>query len=170
MSWTDKLAIAVDCSVPFILPVLDSCLCPPGDTSTRVPVLPLNFVCGTRASTRSVRGRCDHVADCLERRSHLPLQKVSIDLLYIDGLVQDCSISSTLAMEILQSYTKPLIYYHIFSFFFPRVVTLIKCRFYLLFSWFRLFKKKLIKSWLTLFYAMSYDELFLYFGLWPHDF
>ena len=30
---------------------------------------------------------------------------------YIDSYVQDCSISSVLAMEILQSYTKPLIYY-----------------------------------------------------------
>ena len=27
-----------------------------------------------------------------------------------DGLVQDCSISSTLAVEILQSYTNPSIY------------------------------------------------------------
>ena len=29
---------------------------------------------------------------------------------YINGLVQDCSISSALAVEILQSCTKPLIY------------------------------------------------------------
>ena len=29
---------------------------------------------------------------------------------YIDSLVQDCSISSALAMEILQSCTKPQIY------------------------------------------------------------
>ena len=29
---------------------------------------------------------------------------------YIDGLVQDCSIFSALAMEILQSCTKPSIY------------------------------------------------------------
>ena len=29
---------------------------------------------------------------------------------YIDGLVQDCSIASALAMEILQSCTKPSIY------------------------------------------------------------
>ena len=29
---------------------------------------------------------------------------------YIDGLVQDCSNSSALAMELLQSCTKPLIY------------------------------------------------------------
>ena len=28
---------------------------------------------------------------------------------HIDGLVQDCSISSALALEILQSYTEPLI-------------------------------------------------------------
>ena len=28
---------------------------------------------------------------------------------YIDGLVQDCSNSSALAMELLQSYTKPSI-------------------------------------------------------------
>ena len=28
--------------------------------------------------------------------------------MYIDGLVQDCSISSVLALEILQSCTKPL--------------------------------------------------------------
>ena len=27
---------------------------------------------------------------------------------YIDGLVQDCSNSNALAMELLQSYTKPL--------------------------------------------------------------
>ena len=31
---------------------------------------------------------------------------------HIDGLVQDCSISSVLAMEILQSCTKPSIYFH----------------------------------------------------------
>ena len=31
-------------------------------------------------------------------------------IFHIDGLVQDCSISSALAMEILQSCTKPLIY------------------------------------------------------------
>ena len=30
--------------------------------------------------------------------------------IYIDGLVQDCNISSVLAMEILQSCTKPSIY------------------------------------------------------------
>ena len=30
---------------------------------------------------------------------------------YIDGLVQDCSNSSALAMELLQSCTEPLIYY-----------------------------------------------------------
>ena len=30
-------------------------------------------------------------------------------IVYIDGLVQDCSICSALAMEILQSYTKPSI-------------------------------------------------------------
>ena len=29
---------------------------------------------------------------------------------YIDGLLQDCSNSSALAMELLQSCTKPLIY------------------------------------------------------------
>ena len=29
----------------------------------------------------------------------------------IHGLVQDCSISSVLALEILQSWTKPLLYY-----------------------------------------------------------
>ena len=29
---------------------------------------------------------------------------------YIDGLVQDCSVSSSLAMEIMQYCTKPLIY------------------------------------------------------------
>ena len=29
---------------------------------------------------------------------------------HIDGLVQDCSMSSVLSMEILQSYTKPLMY------------------------------------------------------------
>ena len=31
----------------------------------------------------------------------------------IDGLVQDCSISSVVTMEILQSCTKSLIYFHI---------------------------------------------------------
>ena len=30
---------------------------------------------------------------------------------YINGIVQDCSISSVLAMEILQSSTKPLIFW-----------------------------------------------------------
>ena len=35
----------------------------------------------------------------------------------INGLVQECSISSELAMEILQSCTKPLIYFHLISFF-----------------------------------------------------
>ena len=35
-------------------------------------------------------------------------QKVSH---YVDGLVQDCSNSSTLAMELLQSSTKPSIWY-----------------------------------------------------------
>ena len=40
--------------------------------------------------------------DCLTQNS-LPYCK------HINGLVQDCSISSALAMEILQSYTKPLI-------------------------------------------------------------
>ena len=34
------------------------------------------------------------------------LSPIAVD---IDGLVQDCSISSVLAMEILQSCTKPLI-------------------------------------------------------------
>ena len=36
--------------------------------------------------------------------------------LYIDGLVQDCGMSSVLAMEMMQFCTKPLIY--IFFFFF----------------------------------------------------
>ena len=31
-------------------------------------------------------------------------------MLHIDGLVEDCSISSALAVEILQSCTKPSIY------------------------------------------------------------
>ena len=30
---------------------------------------------------------------------------------HFDGLVQDCSYSSALAMELLQSFTKPLIYF-----------------------------------------------------------
>ena len=34
---------------------------------------------------------------------------------YMDGLVQGCSISSTLAVEILQSYTKPSIYFTVTS-------------------------------------------------------
>ena len=32
------------------------------------------------------------------------------DILHIDGLVQDCSNSSAIAMELLQSCSKPLIY------------------------------------------------------------
>ena len=32
---------------------------------------------------------------------------------HLDGLVQDCSNSSALAMELLQSCTKPLIWGHI---------------------------------------------------------
>ena len=35
---------------------------------------------------------------------------VYIYIVYIDGLVQDCSNSSALAMELLQSCTNPLIY------------------------------------------------------------
>ena len=35
--------------------------------------------------------------------------QISWDILHIDDLVQDCSISSALAMELLQSYTKPSI-------------------------------------------------------------
>ena len=31
-------------------------------------------------------------------------------MLYIDGLAQDCSNSSALAMELLQSYAKPSIW------------------------------------------------------------
>ena len=50
-------------------------------------------------------------------RSHIDDKKTSIvDIQYcvsktshIDGLVQDCSISSVLAMEMLQSYTYPSI-------------------------------------------------------------
>ena len=34
---------------------------------------------------------------------------VLISCVYVDGLVQDCSNSSALAMELLQSYTKPSI-------------------------------------------------------------
>ena len=36
---------------------------------------------------------------------------LNIQTLDIDGLVQDCSNSSALAMELLQSCTKPLISY-----------------------------------------------------------
>ena len=36
-----------------------------------------------------------------------------MSLKHIDGLMQDCSISSSLAMEILQSFTKPSIYFFI---------------------------------------------------------
>ena len=35
--------------------------------------------------------------------------------LHIDGLVRDCSISSALAMEILQSCTEPLIFSWVYS-------------------------------------------------------
>ena len=34
---------------------------------------------------------------------------------YIDGLVQDCSNSSALAIELLQSCTKPYIYIYIYN-------------------------------------------------------
>ena len=37
--------------------------------------------------------------------------------MYIDGLVQDCSNSIALPMELLKSYTKPSIYYKIFRYF-----------------------------------------------------
>ena len=40
------------------------------------------------------------------------LVHVKYIIVYIDGLVQDCSISSALAMEMLQSCTEPLIYYN----------------------------------------------------------
>ena len=35
---------------------------------------------------------------------------ITMHQIYIDGLVQDCSNSSALAMELLQSCTKPSIY------------------------------------------------------------
>ena len=38
---------------------------------------------------------------------------VTNHLIHTDGSVQDCSISSANALEILQSYTKLLIYYFI---------------------------------------------------------
>ena len=34
-----------------------------------------------------------------------------LGVLHLDGLVQDCSNSSALALELLQSCTKPLIYF-----------------------------------------------------------
>ena len=37
------------------------------------------------------------------------------DVEHVDGLVQDCSISRASAMEILLSFTKPLMYYASFS-------------------------------------------------------
>ena len=45
------------------------------------------------------------------------LAKSSNYIVTINGLVHDCSISSVLAMEILQSYTKPSIY----DFMFPDI-------------------------------------------------
>ena len=47
------------------------------------------------------------------------LQRLSLDYtgpcIHINGLVQDCSISSALAMEILQSCTKPVYYFNIYK-------------------------------------------------------
>ena len=40
---------------------------------------------------------------------------------YFDGLVQDCSISSALAMEILQSCTKPSILLSLLNSVFPNI-------------------------------------------------
>ena len=48
---------------------------------------------------------------------------------YIDGLVQDCSNSSALAMELLQSCTKPSIYafmIQMFCFYFIMFVVIYK--------------------------------------------
>ena len=53
---------------------------------------------------------------CLLERSneYIPVQKFQgfkYSIQYINGLVQDCSNSSALAMELLQSCTKPSIWY-----------------------------------------------------------
>ena len=47
-------------------------------------------------------------ADINNLSTHTCMLKIS-NLVHIDGLIQDCSISSVLAMEILQSCTKLLI-------------------------------------------------------------
>ena len=44
-----------------------------------------------------------------ERTAHLAYLQLNV-ILYIDGLVQDCSNSSANALELLQSCTKPLIW------------------------------------------------------------
>ena len=54
--------------------------------------------CGTTACTISLSLICRHFNTYIDYTQ------------YIDGLVQDFSISSVLAMEILQSCTKPFIY------------------------------------------------------------
>ena len=46
---------------------------------------------------------------------------------YIDGLVSDCSNSSALAMELLQSCTKPSIYISIFNADMTQVVEIFSC-------------------------------------------
>ena len=55
---------------------------------------------GLKLNHVSKRGHCWHSK---------PMMAQFIDI-YIDGLVQDCSISSALGMEILQPCTKPLMY------------------------------------------------------------
>ena len=47
---------------------------------------------------------------CVWPRTYFDLGTAYLVITYIDGLVQDCSISSALAMEILQSCTEPSIY------------------------------------------------------------
>ena len=59
-------------------------------------------------------GICKNIKqDIKNTRSHVQIKMIlttnDIEKSYIDDLLQDCSISSALAMEILQSCTKPSI-------------------------------------------------------------
>ena len=56
----------------------------------------------------AVHGDCEIVYESLRSLWQVVLYIVIFQ--YINGLVQDCSISIANAMEILQSYTKPLIF------------------------------------------------------------
>ena len=45
----------------------------------------------------------------------LPVEPGHHQAWHMDGLIQDCIISTALAMEILQSCTKPVIYDQVYS-------------------------------------------------------